>query len=448
MDAFKGGQYHHGSVGPGFSITDEEQFPALGGLGGGAPLRTQSGPSHTGQGASPPQGQDLSSQHQLRTGFGDHGSSTGMSDENSILAALQGTASGPVPLAAESVGVGGGAVSAARPPLSVGAPVILASHPQPPPQVPMQGGQASALMGPSMPSQASPARPSARPSAAPPSAADSLTAAASGLGPAAATLAPASSSSSIPSQTTPRPPTKPGLYEFGMLGLLDIIRLTNSDPSMITLGLDLTSLQLNLNSAEPLYNSFGSPWIDQVAGSTAAPTAGRPESADQRHFTLPACYKVRSPPLKPGLFNKFALETLFYIFYAIPRDILQAAAAHELYNRKWRWHKALKQWITRAPRTDPTVKTPIHERGTYIVFDHGLWEKVRKENFILIYEELEELRTLPPQQVGPGTAAPAPAVAGAPGAMAAVAVAAPSSLPKSGQTSQPYNPPGMMGSSK
>ena len=37
--------------------------------------------------------------------------------------------------------------------------------------------------------------------------------------------------------------------------------------------------------------------------------------------------------------EKLRVETLFYIFYSMPRDAMQAAAAVELYNRKWRYHK-------------------------------------------------------------------------------------------------------------
>ena len=44
------------------------------------------------------------------------------------------------------------------------------------------------------------------------------------------------------------------------------------------------------------------------------------------------------------------LETLFYIFYNMPRDTLQAYAATELYNRDWRYHKDLKLWFTKASR--------------------------------------------------------------------------------------------------
>lgn len=65
-------------------------------------------------------------------------------------------------------------------------------------------------------------------------------------------------------------------------------------------------------------------------------------------FCLPQCYYMQPPALKTSHFGKFTLETLFYIFYNMPRDTLQAYAATELYNREWRYHKDLKLWFTRS----------------------------------------------------------------------------------------------------
>jgi hypothetical protein len=79
-------------------------------------------------------------------------------------------------------------------------------------------------------------------------------------------------------------------------------------------------------SRRPLYATFGSPWAD-------IPCTRDPQ------FTLPQCYAMPPTALKTAHLEKFQLETLFYIFYAMPRDVLQAYAAQELYNRKWRYHK-------------------------------------------------------------------------------------------------------------
>lgn len=59
------------------------------------------------------------------------------------------------------------------------------------------------------------------------------------------------------------------------------------------------------------------------------------------------------------------------------------------YNRDWRYHKELQIWFRRMPGTEPIVKTQTYERGSYIYFDIGTWEKMRKDNFVLEYDKLE-----------------------------------------------------------
>uniref|UniRef100_H2ZK43 NOT2/NOT3/NOT5 C-terminal domain-containing protein n=1 Tax=Ciona savignyi TaxID=51511 RepID=H2ZK43_CIOSA len=77
-----------------------------------------------------------------------------------------------------------------------------------------------------------------------------------------------------------------------------------------------------------------------------------------------------------------------------PGDVLQLAAAAELYNRDWRYHKEERIWITRAPGIDPRMKTSTYEQGTYYYFDCQNWRKVAKE-FHLEYDKLEERPHLP-----------------------------------------------------
>ncbi|KAJ1869568.1 transcriptional regulator, partial [Coemansia sp. S17] len=85
----------------------------------------------------------------------------------------------------------------------------------------------------------------------------------------------------------------------------------------------------------------------------------------------------------------FSEETLFYIFYTLPREELQLVAAEELYRRQWRYHKELHLWLTKDPDTQPTARTPRGEQSMFIFFDPGVWQKVKKE-FLVIYEMLED----------------------------------------------------------
>jgi CCR4-NOT transcriptional regulation complex NOT5 subunit len=62
--------------------------------------------------------------------------------------------------------------------------------------------------------------------------------------------------------------------------------------------------------------------------------------------------------LKPGYFSKFSNETLFYIFYYMPRDTLQLYASEELYKRKWRYHTEYAVWFftEQAPNSEEKIE--------------------------------------------------------------------------------------------
>mmetsp|Transcript_32984 Transcript_32984/g.48375 ORF Transcript_32984/g.48375 Transcript_32984/m.48375 type:complete len:433 (+) Transcript_32984:65-1363(+) len=147
--------------------------------------------------------------------------------------------------------------------------------------------------------------------------------------------------------------------DYGLLGLLGVIRMSDADRNALALGSDLTLLGLNLNSSEHLYSTFASPWSD-------SPTTREPQ------YQLPMCYYMQPPALKTGHLSKFQLETLFYIFYALPKDVLQAYAAQELYSREWRYHVDLKLWFKRA---SPADGVPNANGTQYIYFDINSWER-------------------------------------------------------------------------
>lgn len=64
---------------------------------------------------------------------------------------------------------------------------------------------------------------------------------------------------------------------YGLLGLMGVMKLNDAELSSLALGIDLTSLGLNLNSTDNLYRTFGSPWSNE-------PAKGDPD------FHIPACY--------------------------------------------------------------------------------------------------------------------------------------------------------------
>lgn len=163
--------------------------------------------------------------------------------------------------------------------------------------------------------------------------------------------------------------------KFGLLGMLhSVIRPSNDSKKSLAMGCDLTSLGLNLNSAEyvpdvvvvvaaaggvsmretdrccavcslsrsPLHPTFASPWAEGAL-------------TKEPQFSLPMCYYNQPPVLKTTHLSKFHLETLFFIFYTMPKDVLQAYAAQELHSRDWRYHGELKIWLKRATPADTAL---------------------------------------------------------------------------------------------
>lgn len=176
--------------------------------------------------------------------------------------------------------------------------------------------------------------------------------------------------------------------QFGMVGLLTFIRAAETDPNLVSLALgqDLTALGLNLNSPDNLYPTFGGPWAEMPC---------RPQDID---YHVPPEYLINHgirDKLAQIKLTRYKDDLLFYMFYTNAGDVLQLAAAAELYTREWRYHMEEKVWITQAPGLGVVEKTSTYERGTYYFFDAQNWRKVPKE-FHLDYSKLENRPNLPP----------------------------------------------------
>ena len=127
------------------------------------------------------------------------------------------------------------------------------------------------------------------------------------------------------------------LDEFGIQGFLNTINNENPDVSYLARGQDLTTLGLNLNSAECVITSGNAyitleltwqcrPLWPTFAGPFAEP-GSRPMQPD---FRLPECYTVDNIHAVKEKIPSFSDETLFWIFYNQTRDILQEHVATEL----------------------------------------------------------------------------------------------------------------------
>ncbi|KAJ5569651.1 uncharacterized protein N7459_009081 [Penicillium hispanicum] len=169
------------------------------------------------------------------------------------------------------------------------------------------------------------------------------------------------------------------LDRFGLAGLLRMIHSESPDVASLAVGQDLMTLGLDLNQPEPLHTSFASPFVSSMS---AVPL--------EQDFSLPSCYSVANIQPLQSRIPGFSDETLFYVFYSMPRDIMQELVAEELMGRKWRYHKLERCWLTRD-ETYPgpvDVERGVSERGVYLLWDPNTWKKIRRE-FILRYEDLD-----------------------------------------------------------
>jgi len=192
--------------------------------------------------------------------------------------------------------------------------------------------------------------------------------------------------------------------DYGLLSLLRLVRMTDQQRNSLALGRDPTLLGWNgdpslfLGSASRAssyvpssaatkkmsQSSFTNPNnppnnsnVSAVSHALNASVLMKDDpSSTNTIYRLPLCYYVSPPPLKTGHFAKFQLETVFYIFYALPKDILQAYAAQELHHREWRYHTEHKLWFKRVTPSDGVV---ISGGGTsavhYMYFDISTWER-------------------------------------------------------------------------
>ncbi|KAI9225218.1 MAG: hypothetical protein DHS80DRAFT_20776, partial [Piptocephalis tieghemiana] len=171
----------------------------------------------------------------------------------------------------------------------------------------------------------------------------------------------------IPIQNTPS--TDP-TGQYRIAGLKDLLLSGHADRASLSLG---TGLSIDLGPGPSPLDHYLAPWLEPS-----------PTPLDPPRYQLPPSYTaIRPPPPAQHKMGSFSDSTLFYIFYVMTGDVLQEAAAQELYNRDWRYNKAEGYWLTRAP------KTFTHERGQFLVFSVSLWRPILQD-ITFAYADLEE----------------------------------------------------------
>jgi CCR4-NOT transcription complex subunit 2 len=188
------------------------------------------------------------------------------------------------------------------------------------------------------------------------------------------------------------------LGQFGLLGLLRVIRMTEADLNMLALGVDLTKLGLNLNSPDYLSQSFGSPWSDT------------PMREQDPEYWLPSSYYVHPTSIKNAHLGRFTVDTVFYLFHNVPGDLLQTYAATELCLRGWRYHVDLQLWFRTVPEETTRPAGDAARQPQWIYFDPQQWQKcfyrksVDQKRFLPV--EDCQVKKAPPEKAPPATPVP------------------------------------------
>ncbi len=168
---------------------------------------------------------------------------------------------------------------------------------------------------------------------------------------------------------------------FGLKGLATMLGMPNTEQTKIAMGSDLLMTGYNLDSNDKLLPTFQSPWVEtsikDVEPAYKLPSSVKHLNKEKFKFLRPAENRISDYPE----------DTLFFIFYSKPKDILQELAARELRERNWRFHKVLKVWLAKVKEVEPIQETALSERGVYTFFDPQTWQRVTKE-FILEYSAI------------------------------------------------------------
>ncbi|XQJ25485.1 CCR4-NOT transcription complex subunit 2, putative [Leishmania guyanensis] len=162
--------------------------------------------------------------------------------------------------------------------------------------------------------------------------------------------------------------------------------------TFITRGVDITQIGLSVTEEGWLHTTLATLPLDSY------------EHYILPEFKIPDSYKKPRPKsLSMKSFHQFKEETLFYIFYSMPRDVLHLAAARALYERGWRYNKRAQHWLHPVKAEDGSLmeKTTAGMdgekifTGTYTVFQPNEWKQVRTQpNHVIAAADIEEQSAL------------------------------------------------------
>ncbi|EQC32246.1 hypothetical protein SDRG_09996 [Saprolegnia diclina VS20] len=108
-------------------------------------------------------------------------------------------------------------------------------------------------------------------------------------------------------------------------------------------------------------------------------------------YPTPPSFPSAPAPLfeNPAVFEKFDLDTLFFIFYYQQGTYQQFLAARELKRQAWGYHKKYKTWFKR--HEEPQMTGEDFEQGTFVYLDYETgWCQRIKTEFTFEYSYLED----------------------------------------------------------
>ena len=107
-------------------------------------------------------------------------------------------------------------------------------------------------------------------------------------------------------------------------------------------------------------------WLQKAALTNSIPFYRPKYQQPKNPYPTPSYYPQAPLPVfeNAAIFEKFDIDTLFFIFYYQQETYQQYLAARELKRQSWRFHKKYLTWFQR--HEEPKIITDEYEQGTYM----------------------------------------------------------------------------------
>eukprot|EP00918_Siedleckia_nematoides_P099519 GHVU01217674.1.p1 GENE.GHVU01217674.1~~GHVU01217674.1.p1 ORF type:complete len:239 (-),score=15.68 GHVU01217674.1:866-1516(-) len=143
---------------------------------------------------------------------------------------------------------------------------------------------------------------------------------------------------------------------YGIPRIIPVIQNTDPDLNMLALGTNIPELGVDVADPNPFFTQVSVPWCDHPF---------RPQ------LKVPACYENVTMP-KYIYMSKLQEDTLLYIFYHMPQNVLQVYSAVELCRRGYKYHRYLRKWYSVTPGNEPGDGTIAAEQ--WKCFESATWQ--------------------------------------------------------------------------